>query len=379
MKKNLLYLIMSAAIIFAACKDDKPSVDGGLSGSVHGTKTLDAAIEYTLVGPLIVEEGGVLTIPAGTTIKAKKGFGSYILVLQGGKIYVNGTAEKPVTMTADVANAEQGHWGGLIINGKAPLADPSEVGSTEINSAYVYGGSDPNDNSGSITYLKLEYTGARSSANVEHNGLTLNGVGAGTKIENIYIPNGADDGIEFFGGSVNVKNLLVVNSDDDMFDFTQGYNGTLENAYGVWEAGYVSSESDPRGVEADGNLDGLNGNHPNQADFTIKNMTIDLRLEPNTAEGFYMHDVIKVRRGAKATIENALVKGQGQVKDLIDLTDGKGDGQESSKISLTNSLSTQFSGKEINKKEGTSYNDVKIENGNTGCPTNIFGWTGYKL
>ena len=74
-----------------------------------------------------------------------------------------------------------------------------------------------------------------------------------------------------------------------------------------------------------------------------------------------------------------MVKGQGQVKDLIDLTDGKGDGQESSKISLTNSLSTQFSGKEINKKEGTSYNDVKIENGNTGCPTNIFGWTGYKL
>ncbi|HOG20765.1 MAG TPA: hypothetical protein PKW37_10030, partial [Salinivirgaceae bacterium] len=180
MKKNLLYLIMSAAIIFAACKeekkDDKPTGKENLSGSVTGTKTLDAATTYTLVGPLIVEDGGVLTIPAGTTIKAKKGFGNYILVLQGGKINVNGTAEKPVTMTADIANAEQGHWGGLIINGKAPLADPSEVGSTEINSAYVYGGSDPNDNSGSITYLKLEYTGARSSADVEHNGLTLNGV-----------------------------------------------------------------------------------------------------------------------------------------------------------------------------------------------------------
>jgi len=383
MKKNLLYLIMSAAIIFAACKeekkDDKPTGKENLSGSVTGTKTLDAATTYTLVGPLIVEDGGVLTIPAGTTIKAKKGFGNYILVLQGGKINVNGTAEKPVTMTADIANAEQGHWGGLIINGKAPLADPSEVGSTEINSAYVYGGSDPNDNSGSITYLKLEYTGARSSANVEHNGLTLNGVGAGTIIENIYIPNGADDGIEFFGGSVNVKNLLVVNSDDDMFDFTQGYCGTLENAYGIWEAGFVSSESDPRGVEADGNLDGLNPEYPNQANFTIKNMTIDLRLEPNTAEGFYMHDVIKVRRGAIATIENALVKGQGQVKDLIDFTDKKGDGQESSVISLTNSLTTEFSGKDINTSEGTSYENVKIEEGNTGCPTNLFGWTGYQL
>lgn len=380
MKKNLFYLfIMSIAIVFASCdKDDpvdpKPVEDKNLAGSITGVRTLDATIEYALVGPLLVEDGGVLNIPAGTTIKAKKGFSSYILVLQGGKIYVNGTADKPVTMTADVANAEQGHWGGLIINGKAPLADPKEKGSTEINSAYLYGGSDPKDNSGSITYLKLEYTGARSSANVEHNGLTLNGVGNGTKIENLFIPNGADDGIEFFGGSVNVKNLLVVNSDDDMFDFTQGYNGTLENCYGIWEVGFVSTESDPRGVEADGNLDGLYPEYPNQSDFKIKNMTIDLRLAANTTDGYYMHDVIKVRRGAKATIENALVKGQGQVKDLVDLTDGKGAAQESTTISLTNSLTTPFSGKEVN---GTG--NVTIKAGNTGCPTNIFAWTGYKF
>jgi hypothetical protein len=379
MKKILFYLFMSTAIIFASCGDDdpveqKPVEDKNLSGSITGTKTLDATVEYALVGPLLVEDGGVLNIPAGTTIKAKKGFSSYILVLQGGKINVNGTAEKPVTMTADIANAEQGHWGGLIINGKAPLADAKEKGSTEINSAYLYGGNVPNDNSGTITYLKLEYTGARSSANVEHNGLTLNGVGNGTKIENIYIPNGADDGIEFFGGSVNVKNLLVVNSDDDMFDFTQGYNGTLENCYGIWEIGYVSTESDPRGVEADGNLDGLYPEYPNQSNFKIKNMTIDLRLAANTTDGYYMHDVIKVRRGAKATIENALVKGQGQVKDLVDLTDGKGAAQESTTISLTNSLTTPFNGKEVN---GTG--NVTIKAGNTGCPTNIFAWTGYKF
>ncbi|OQC45803.1 MAG: hypothetical protein BWX59_00924 [Bacteroidetes bacterium ADurb.Bin028] len=382
MKKTLIYLLIVAAMAFVACGDEPddpvtPTEDKNLSGSITGSKTLDASVEYLLVGPLIVEEGGVLTIPAGTTIKAKKGFGSYILVLQGGKIYVNGTAEKPVTMTADIANAEQGHWGGLIINGKAPLADPAEKGSTEINSAYLYGGTNASDNSGSITYLKLEYTGARSSANVEHNGLTLNGVGNGTKIENIYIPHGADDGIEFFGGSVNVKNLLVVNSDDDMFDFTQGYNGTLENAYGIWEAGFVSSESDPRGVEADGNLDGAEPGHVNQANFTIKNMTIDLRLAASTTEGYYMHDVIKIRRGAKATIINALVKGKGQVKDLIDLDDKKGHAQETTTISITNSLTTPISGNEITKKDGTTYDNVKIENGNTGCPTNIFDWTGY--
>ncbi|MBM6677017.1 hypothetical protein H6A07_09780, partial [Olsenella uli] len=87
-----------------------------------------------------------------------------------------------------------------------------------------YGGDQNNDNSGVLTYVSILYSGARSSADIEHNGLTLNGVGAGTTIENIYIAEGADDGIEFFGGSVNVSNLLVVNCDDDCFDFTQGYS-----------------------------------------------------------------------------------------------------------------------------------------------------------
>jgi len=230
----LMFTAMLTPVVLTSCDDNDdpdngPVDDNKLSGSIQDTRTLDASVEYLLTGPLIVEDGATLNIPAGTTIKAQKGFGSYILVLQGGKINVNGTANAPVTMTADIEDAAQGHWGGLIINGKAPLSG-GETGKTEINNAYTYGGTNAADNSGSITYLILAYTGARSSADVEHNGLTLNGVGNGTKIENVYIPDGADDGIEFFGGSVNVKNLLVVNSDDDMFDFTQGYNGTLENA-----------------------------------------------------------------------------------------------------------------------------------------------------
>lgn len=381
MKKIYFSLLMFAAllapVVLTSCDNDaivnEHYEENNLSGSIQNTVSLDAAIDYSLTGPLIVEEGGTLNIPAGTTIKAQKGFGSYILVLQGGKINVNGTAAAPVTITADIASAVQGHWGGLIINGRAPLSG-GETGKTEINNAYTYGGTNAADNSGSITYLVLEYTGARSSADVEHNGLTLNGVGSGTKIENVYIPNGADDGIEFFGGSVSVKNLLVVNSDDDMFDFTQGYNGTLENAYGIWETGYVSSEEDPRGVEADGNLDGNKPDQQGQSDFTIKNMTIDLRLGTNTSEGFYMHDVLKIRRGTKVTIENALVKGQGQVKDLVDMTDGKSAGEASSVINITNALTTSLSGQE---KNGTA--NITVGDGNAGCPTNVFAWTGYQF
>ncbi|MCO5259503.1 MAG: hypothetical protein M9916_05105 [Crocinitomicaceae bacterium] len=367
-----------------AKKDDGSctyNIAGELVGSISGTKTLDASISYLITGPVIVEEGAVLNIPAGTTIKAKKGFNNYILVLQGGKINVNGTAEKPVRITADISNAQPGHWGGLIINGRAPLAGGT-IGSTEISSAHQYGGTDPNDNSGSITHLILEYTGARSSADVEHNGLTLNGVGNGTIIENIYIPNGADDGVELFGGTVNIKNIFVVNSDDDMFDFTQGYTGTIENAYGIWEAGYTSTESDPRGIEADGNLDGNFPSQTGQSNFIVKNLTIDLKITVATDGDASnvtnkMQDAIKIRRGAKINVINALIKGSGTVIDLIDFTDGKGTGDAGSTISLTNSLNNTILGKLVNPTTG--FPDAKIETGNTGCPSNLFHWTNYNF
>lgn len=379
-----------AAIILiltlASCSSDEngteeitPPTASELVGSITENKILDPSVTYTITGPVIIEDGAALTIPAGTRIEARKGFNSYILVLQGGKIYANGTADAPVVMTADSANAEEGHWGGLIINGYAPLAGGT-IGSTEISSAFEYGGSNPGDNSGVLTYLILDYTGARSSADVEHNGLTLNGVGNGTKIENLLIRYAADDGIEFFGGTVNVSNLLVVNSDDDMFDFTQGYTGTLENAYGIWEQGFLSSESDPRGIEADGNLDGNFPSQTGQSDFVIRNITFDLRLnkandnDPSNLTN-KMQDVIKIRRGAKAHITNALVKGTGTAIDLVDFSDGKGTGNPDSFVSLTNQLTNNFIGKAINPEEG--FPGTFIEAGNTGCPTSVFGWTNY--
>lgn len=372
---------MTAATTFTACSNDDPVDNGGggeetrteeLSGSITGTKTLDAKNEYFLTGTLIVSDGATLEIPAGTTIKAKKGFANYILVAQGGKIKAEGTADKPVTFTADVDNAGSGYWGGIILNGKARISGTAETGNqaaTEINNDYKYGGSDDADNSGILKYVRIIYSGARSTADIEHNGLTLNAVGNGTTIENIYIAEGADDAIEFFGGSVNVTNLLTVNCEDDMFDFTQGYTGTLKNCYGIWEEGFTSDEADPRGVEADGNLDGDGPDHKHQSDFKIENMTVENR----TADA-EMQDVIKIRRGAKATIINALVKGAGKCIDLVDMTDKKGDGHAESTISLTNALTTAFSGKEVN---GTA--NVTVAEGNAGADHTVFTWCGYKF
>lgn len=388
--------LMATVLTFTACSSDSDGDGNGngnggneggtgssivvgdniLSGSLTGEQTLEAK-EYILNGTVVIEDGGRLNIPAGTTIKAREGFSSYLLVAQGGKLYAEGTATNPVVFTANTTSPTSGYWGGIIINGRAPIsgtnANMSDTGLTEIDNNYRYGGSIANDNSGVLSYVQILYAGARSTADIEHNGLTLNSVGNGTTIENLYILESADDAIEFFGGTVNVTNLLAVNPDDDMFDFTQGYSGTLKNCYGVWESNYTSTEADPRGIEADGNLDGIYPSHLRQSDFRVENMTI-VNNAANTQNNVdRMQDVIKIRRGAKATIINALVKGTGGTVDLIDMNDGKGAGNADSSISITNSLS--ITGNELN---GT-LNTLTKPADNTGADASLFAWTSYDL
>ncbi len=387
---------MATALTFTACSSDSDGDDSGngnggnsggtgssivvgdniLSGTLTGVQTLEAK-EYILNGTVIIADGGRLNIPAGTTIKAREGFSSYLLVAQGGKLYADGTAAKPIIFTANSTTPVSGYWGGIIINGKAPIsgskADKTDTALTEVNNDYKYGGNVDDDNSGSLTYVEICYAGARSTADIEHNGLTLNGVGSGTKIENIYVLESADDAIELFGGTVNVTNLLAVNPDDDMFDFTQGYSGTLKNCYGVWESSYTSTESDPRGIEADGNMDGNYSDHLRQSNFTVENLTIVNNAANTTDNVDRMQDVIKIRRGAKATIKNALVKGTGGSIDLIDMKDGKGAGNADSSISITNSL--QFTGAKLNGV----LNTLTEPTNNTGADATLYSWTKYNF
>lgn len=376
MKKVLFYLLF-AALVFTACEKDNDNdnvFEGNvLGGDLTASTTLDASVEYTLDGTLAIKDGVTLTIPAGTVIKAKKGFSNYVIVERGGKIIAQGTSGKPIKFTSAEASPAAGDWGGLVINGKAPVsgATTGTEGSTEVNNNLKYGGTDVADNSGILQYVILEYTGAKSTADVEHNGLTLNAVGNGTKIENIYVPNTSDDGIEFFGGSVNVTNILVVNPDDDMFDFTHGYSGTLKNAYGVWKAGYTSAEEDPRGIEADGNLDGNGPTHVGQSNFKVENVTI---LNSST---FKMTDIIKVRRGATANITNAWVNGgnaAAQLTDVIDLTDSKG-----TAASATTILYKDASGIANAVKNATPAATLTVTDSNTGTDKSIFSWTGAAL
>ena len=368
--KKLLFAFTILAILFAGCSDDDddpiPAIGEELSGDITREVTLDATVAYKLNGTLSIKNGGVLNIPAGTTIKATKGFSSYVIVEQGGKIMAEGTAAKPIIFTSAESNPSAADWGGIWINGYAPISGGG-TGTCEVDNTLPYGGDKPEDNSGVLKYVQILYSGAQTDENVEHNGLTLDAVGSGTVIENIFVKDGADDAVEFFGGTVNVTNILAVNCDDDMFDCTQGWSGTLDNGYGIWESGYTSSESDPSGIEADGNLDGNYPDQSGQSDFTMKNITIF------NASNYLMAYGMKIRRGATATISNALMVG-GQANYLINLTDKKGNANTASNIKLT---VDRASGVSDDINPGGTYDNVKIVDGNTGADKSVFSWTGY--
>jgi hypothetical protein len=391
MKKVILSILSISTLLLASCSLDNDDENGGgttvgevtaqnLAGNLTTDLILDASVAHNLTGALLVKDGATLTIEAGTRINALAGGTDvYILVEKGGKIIADGTEAKPILFTSNASIPKAGDWGGIIINGMAPLsrqASSNSNAATEVKNSIFFGGDDVNDNSGILNYVKLEYTGARIDDEAEHNGLTLNGVGAGTTISNIAILNGDDDAIEFFGGSVNTSNILVVNAKDDMFDFTQGYTGTCTNLYGIREANYTAVTSDPRGIEADGNLDGNTPTDIAQSDFTIDGITII-----NNGDTVDMADAIKVRRGATATITNAYIAlGSGATySDFIDLKDGKTDANDNTSITavgnvangldVTDNKNTTSGGATITTSVGTS----------GGADNSVFAWTGYSF
>ena len=199
-----------------------------LAGNIASDVTLDATKSYLLTSSYIVKSGAKLTIPAGTQIKAVAGGADvYIAVLKGAQIDIQGTDSEPVVMSS--ASAEAGDWGGLTICGKATTTAGVDA-EAEVG-GFIYGGTEDADNSGSIEYLVMKGTGAQINTESQYNGISLYAVGSGTVIENVSVINGADDGVEFFGGTVSVKNIYLENNEDDSIDWTEGWNGTVENAY----------------------------------------------------------------------------------------------------------------------------------------------------
>ena len=302
-KLFLLSTVSSFTLFSCNNNDDGDNVDTNPSGFVanpadfkgelkQGDKiTLDASKTYYLTGKIQVNDGAELIIPAGTKIIANAGTSSFIAVAQGGKIYSNGTADKPVVFTSD--KSTPGSWGGVVLCGKAPI-NKAKSATAEV-SELTYGGDIANDNSGTITYTRIEFAGAIYNSEKEFNGLSLFGVGNGTKIEYVQLYAGSDDGIEFFGGTVNTKYIVSNENEDDQFDWTEGWVGNNE----FWYAKEGRNKGN-RGIEADNN----SSNHTLTpiSNPTIKNATLIGLGSSYTGEG--ENQALKLRVGTKAKLEN---------------------------------------------------------------------------
>lgn len=263
-----------------------------LKGNITTEVTLTSSKIWTLTGELIVKNGGSLIIEPGTKIVASGV--TYIAVEQGGKIFVNGTASQPVVMTSLIATP--GAWGGLVICGKAPI-NKATTASAEV-SGLTYGGTDVNDSSGSIKYLRIEYSGYAYNAEKEFNGLSLFGVGKGTVLEYIQVHEGADDGFEFFGGTVNAKYLVSTSNEDDQFDWTEGWNGTGD----YWFAKKGLGRGN-RGIEADNNANNRLAT-PISAP-TLNNITL---IGLGSADTGAENQALKLREGTYGLFNNILIK-----------------------------------------------------------------------
>ena len=306
MKTNRIFMsaLMAATMVagLSSCnnngKDPVPDPDDyTLGGRLTEDLTLKQGETYMLESSLQVVAPATLTIEPGVTIIADESAGSdniiYILIEQGARIMAEGTASEPIVMTSE--NKEPGAWGGLHICGKAHTNADGET-TSEIGNA-PYGGNEDNDDSGVLKYIRIEYSGLALDSEHEANGISLYGVGAGTQISYIYVVDGSDDGIEFFGGSANIDHCVVENCTDDSYDWTEGWDGSAE-----YIIAYQSVAECDCLMECDNNGD--NNDATPVANPTIRYATF---IGNNSSEN---HRGLRLREGTYVNLSNALVCGK---------------------------------------------------------------------
>ena len=339
MKNKIYSLITASAVLFLSCEKDPETVyeTVTVTETVVVTETETVTVEvpvaaetpetqtvgsggisfiddsqvwtndriWIMDGKVVVRDGGVLTIEAGTIVKAEDGQGvdaSALVVAKGGTLYAEGTASEPIVFTAisdnlsydnsdrlspNLTASTRGLWGGVILLGKATTGTDTGTALIEgIAAGYTwteYGGSLDADSSGSLKYVSIRHNGTELGNGDEIQGLTMGGVGSGTTIENIEIMGSNDDGIEIFGGTVNVTNLTIYDVRDDAIDLDQGYAGTITNA--AVQLGQISDTA----FEIDGTEDStdvLDGQ------YTVNGVTVVIPagMDDDTAFGDWKSD-----------------------------------------------------------------------------------------
>lgn len=342
-------LLAGMTLFAASCSDDNTTNNGNnneiadgatLSGTISEDVTLKSGNTYKLNGAYTVEEGATLNIEPGVTIISVYDDNvDYILVKQGAKINAKGTADSPIVMTAE--KKEAGAWGGIHICGRAHTNAEGGKGSSEIGGA-EYGGNDDKDNSGVLQYVRLEYTGYAFDEEHEANGISFYGVGNGTTVDHCVAYKGSDDGFEFFGGSVNVNNMVVISCSDDSFDWTEGWNGTGTDLVAYQEAESTLGYDCDCLIEADNNENNYEATpvaHP-----TLKNLI--LVGNGGSKQG------IRLRRGTQVTMDNAQICGKGKAL-TVESTE-----TENALVDGTSSITNTTISNAVDSEKGIYTNEV---------------------
>lgn len=344
MKKNLLFgiLMMAANVLFA-----QPSIDNSFfdkvnfrgafsthdwtagwsnfnpqstvypattvtipAGNITTNTTWTKNNVYLLNGWVYVKDGATLTIEAGTVIRGDKTNKGSLIVEKGGKLIANGTLTEPIVFTSNQAAGSRtyGDWGGVILCGKAPINTAGGSATIEGGVGSTYGGTDPNDNSGSLQFVRIEFSGVEFVTNSEINGLTLGGVGSETTLDYIQVSYCGDDSFEWFGGTVNAKHLIAFRGWDDEFDSDFGYSGMVQYAVGLRDP-EVADQSQSNGFESDNDATGSTNSPFTSAIFSNVSLYGPLATASTPNVNALYRRAAHIRRNSKLQVYNTVFAG----------------------------------------------------------------------
>ncbi|SHL85037.1 hypothetical protein [Flavobacterium chilense] len=271
MKTKLFALALATGLFLNSCSSsDNPTpaptpATGEITGPITANKTY-AFGNYTLKGIVKINDGVTVTFEAGSTITIDKANGdNALVVLKGGKLITKGTADQPVVFTEK--SKVPGSWGGIIMYGDAPVkvAGGGSTSTSEDGNNITYGGANPTHNGGSLVYTRVEYAGSKlADGQKENNGFTFYSVGSGTTLDHLVSYKGADDGFEFFGGTVSMTNAISYGNYDDSFDWQDGWQGQANTN---WYAYQIDKGNYGMEIEASSND---NAFFPKVTNITLK-------------------------------------------------------------------------------------------------------------
>jgi hypothetical protein len=330
MKKLFLIVAAASGLFVVSCRKIEVDGDGSGTGTGNNDNTVllqnkittdmkldDPTKKYLIRGVAYVTNGATLTVAPGITVYGELSTKGALVITKGSKLMAEGTVDKPIVFTSEAleSNRRAGDWGGIVMLGKATNASlngTAGVGSIEggVNNSEglgTYGGTDDNDNSGTLKYVRIEYAGFAYLPDNELNSLSLGGVGKGTTIDYVQITYALDDAIECFGGTVNLKHIVAYKTLDDDLDTDNGYNGKVQFAIILRDSARADI-SKVEGFESDNDANG--STLTPQTGAVYSNITVigPRAATTNVGNSLFLAGA-QIRRNSSISIFNSVIMG----------------------------------------------------------------------